>query len=149
MRIAVQGVAWQADLIDQIGGAGSTLAAVANTLNQQGLGDDGRHRHARIQRSERVLENDLDGALRRPCRGFVKQLPAKAHRAGGRPLQPGDDVPNLLLPLPLSPTSARVSPGSMCRLTPSTAVRVRRPAGNRTRIASSATTGSDDIIGVP
>ena len=80
------------DLFDQIGRPSRALGAIADALDQQRFGDDGGHRHARIERAERVLEDDLDCPLCRPRRGLVKSLPAKQHRAHGRTLQSRDDI---------------------------------------------------------
>ena len=49
----------QADLREDLGGAGIGLGTAGNAVDQQGLADDGARRHARVERAERVLEDHL------------------------------------------------------------------------------------------
>jgi hypothetical protein len=81
----------------------------------------------------------------------------RAARSSGRPwnrtlpalgiCKPATTLPSVLLPLPLSPTSASVSPGIIARLTSSTACNCRfapnqpPPTGKRTLMRSSETSG--------
>src|SRR5580704_14286165 len=62
MRVAVERIRRQADLLDERGGPRAALVFRADPLDAQRLGDDVGNGHARIERREGILEDDLDGA---------------------------------------------------------------------------------------
>ena len=100
-------------------------------------------RHARIERRERVLEDDLHACAAAPRSlprsSASRSSPSKRTRAGGRLDQAQTSRPTVDLPQPDSPTSARVSPGSTAEAT-----RRRPPARSPSGAAEerSAATGS-------
>ena len=102
MRVAVQRVLRQADLLDELGGALAPLALRADPLDAQRLGDDVGDRHARIERRERILEDDLDGApgerLCRRSRRSACRASAPRRRSGVR--KPATTWPSVVLPEP-------------------------------------------------
>ena len=107
VRVAVQRVARQPDLLDQFAGPRPPLGAAADALDAQRLGDDVGDRHARVERAERVLEHDLDRAPRfLPRRGGPCGWPRKRSVPAVGSCSPATTLPSVVLPLPLSPTSA-------------------------------------------
>ena len=62
MRITLQGAGRQAHQLEQLQHARSAAARITDRMDDQRLGDDVAHPHARVQRPVRVLEHDLHGA---------------------------------------------------------------------------------------
>ena len=94
------------------------------------------HRHARVERRVRILEDDLDlaAAARAARRAFIVEhlVAAEPHRARRRVEQPQHQRPVVVLPQPDSPTSPSVCPGRTEKLTPDTALHRRRSRAGRT-----------------
>ena len=67
VRVALQRVAPQADLVDQRARAAArrALRSMLGAQREQAFLEDVEHAHARVQRRERVLEDDLHRAPRR------------------------------------------------------------------------------------
>ena len=59
MRIAVQEARIEADPAQQFGDQFPPVSGVADAVNFQRLADDIEHRHARVERTERVLKDEL------------------------------------------------------------------------------------------
>ena len=66
MRVAARVLAAQADQLEGVLDALVAGVAVRHALRQQALADDVRDRHPRVERPERVLEDDLHPAAQRP-----------------------------------------------------------------------------------
>ena len=92
MRIAVQRVLRQAHVVYQRRGALPAFRLRADAIDGQRLGDDGRDRHARIERAERILEHDLDRVLRDATGRTVERVSAKPHLPLRRLAQSGYDM---------------------------------------------------------
>ena len=93
-------------------------------MDQQRLHDRVLDRHAGIERPERVLKDDLHAAPRRPQRpgprlGDLRPSNMTCPAVAGTSRI--SSRPSVDFPQPDSPTSPRVSPGSIVRSTPSTA----------------------------
>jgi hypothetical protein len=75
VRVAVQGVLGQANAAEELRGAGEAIVRREFWfVNRQRLGDDFADTRARIQGSERVLENHLHLAALR-AQGFAREMP--------------------------------------------------------------------------
>ena len=72
MRIVVHLIRPQPDLFEQLGDPLALLAAGGDAVDAERLADDIAGRHARIERSERVLEDDLHRAPDRPQLGLAE-----------------------------------------------------------------------------
>ena len=59
MRIVVDVLGAQADALEDVRDAGAALLRLADAVHAQRFADDVARRHARIERRERVLEDDL------------------------------------------------------------------------------------------
>ena len=62
----------QADLLEQLGDALTSFAACRQMMDEKRLTHDVARGHARVERSEWVLENDLHGTPMRTQFGFRK-----------------------------------------------------------------------------
>ena len=80
MRITVDGGGRQPDQGQQLGDAGAQRVALEDVLHQQRLADDLPHGHARVQRSERVLEHRADVSPRRPQLAVVQRRKVESCR---------------------------------------------------------------------
>ena len=127
VRIAAHVVGLQADRLEQFDHAigERTASSRRELVDGQRLADDRADRHARIERGERVLEDDLHVAAERAER---------SRRRAAVTLRPSNQIspavgsisrrmqrPVVDLPEPDSPTSPSVSPLAMSKLTLSTA----------------------------
>ena len=95
-------------------------------MRPERLADDVADGHARIQRRERVLEDDLQIALQRRAASAARERRdvAAEHgdRSGASPARASRSRARAsTCPLPDSPTTPSVSPGASVRSTPSTA----------------------------
>jgi hypothetical protein len=112
VREAVAVLGAEADGPQQLGDALLALRAV-DVVDPQGLGDDLAHRHARVQRRVRILEDDLDltphRAHRRRFR-FVMSWPSKTIEPDVGSSSLMIVRPSVVLPQPDSPTTPSVSP---------------------------------------
>ena len=96
MRIAVEHAGQaragaEADLVEHLHDQRIALgAAELGAMQRQAFGDDAADRHARAERAERILEDDLDAAPHGAQHRAVGAVDARAverHRAGGDRLQ--------------------------------------------------------------
>ncbi len=144
VRIGVEpalGVA-QADQVQQFEGASARRRGRHVLVDQERLGDLLFQRVQRVERGHRLLEDHRDAVaahLAQPRRGGADQSPRRQSgccfrgcgRRRGRGGAAGPTAPSPILPEPLSPTSARVSPRSRVketRFTASTGGAPRQPA---------------------
>ena len=104
MRIAVTVLRQEPHAVQELAHAGSSPRGVwHDAVNGQWLRDDLPHRHARIQRAVRVLENHLDLAADRAQLRLVEGREVTAledDAAVGRPLELEDAAPRRRLPAP-------------------------------------------------
>ena len=87
VRVAALVPGREADLLEQLAHPRLLLGALGEVMDLQGLADDLADRHARIQRSVGILEDDLHLAAEPPELGLVEVehvLAVEAHRASGR-----------------------------------------------------------------
>ena len=128
VRIAARVLGREADQPQNLGNA-LALATFAQAVQRQRLVQRLADGHPRIQRGERVLEDDLQGATlalapriraRSGPRRRTRRVPRSA-RAAASTSRPVVDLPQ-----PDSPTRASVSPTASEKLTPSTALHLRR-----------------------
>ena len=118
------------------------LLARSALVDPQELPDDLAHRHAWVQRRERVLEDHLDvgpeGRSARPFRRSTRTAwpPPTRNRISPRVGRGARSTRRavVVFPQPLSPTRPSVSPFATSKLTPSTAATV--PTRRRARPAS-------------
>ena len=122
--IAVGVVGLEPDQLEDVGHLGVDLGPAALAVDGQRLGDGLAHGHARIERGERVLEDDLDVAphaphLRAAQCGQLDAVELDRPDVGltsWRMARPVVDFPQ-----PDSPTRPSVSPSEMVKETPDTA----------------------------
>lgn len=86
--IAVQGIGGETDLLRKRVCSLPTLGPRATSLNAEWFCDNRCHDHARIKRTERILENDLH----RAARGSVWSLIGETNRARVGSPQTSDDM---------------------------------------------------------
>ena len=108
----------------------SSSRAARDAGDEQRLADDLLHRHARIERGERILEDQPHSrwhALKLALSSVATSTLLAV--AVGRVTVPAvgstiaqDQRPSVVLPEPLSPTMPRFSPGMRSKLTSSTAL---------------------------
>ena len=115
----------QADFVEQLPHARVGRGALGDLVDRQSFAHDRADGHARIERRERILEDDLDLAAQLPHRARVERDEVHAvelhacRRSGSmrrRIIRPVVDLPQ-----PDSPTRPSVSPGITSNDTPSTA----------------------------
>ena len=81
VRIALHGDRIEADEFEQSADLSSSAAPRACPLTYERIADDLLHRHARIERGERILEHQAHVAVEAPCssrlpeRGDIDRLP--------------------------------------------------------------------------
>ena len=130
VREAVHVGGRQLHQVEQLAHPPPALLERAHAVDQQRLGDDVGDRHARVERRERVLEDHLHLAPQRPQLGLrqgARRRPGCPTRSGSgwRPRSASSarrmQREVVVLPQPLSPTSERVSPRRIVKLTSSTA----------------------------
>src|SRR5512134_2250332 len=80
-------MAVKADAAHQLAHHLATIAGIADLVDDQRLRDDVEHRHARVQRAERVLEDVLDAA---PVRN--QRVPVEAQQVDKRVAVVKDDA---------------------------------------------------------
>src|SRR5271165_5969461 len=106
----------------------TSRANIADPVDHERLLDDVIDRHPRVQRSERVLEDELHLPLNRFKSSLSRESTSMSRPRSLKWIDPesGDtalssSLLKVVLPHPLSPTSPRHSPRSILRLIPSTA----------------------------
>ena len=83
------------------------FAAPADAVDVERQPDAGADAAPRVERGQRVLLDELDGAAKRPGRGApAARSPSKRERPGGRRKRPRMMLPSVVLPEPDSPTMA-------------------------------------------
>ena len=115
MRVARRVLGAQSDFLEQLPHARVGGAALGEPVDRESLAHDRADRHARVERRERILEDDLHPPAQLPQVARVERAHVDAVEASREP-----DVgsmsrriarPVVDLPHPDSPTSASVSPG--------------------------------------
>jgi hypothetical protein len=96
VRVAVEVVGVEADLVEQLLDEGASLGAAGDAVHAEGLADDVGHGHARVERAVGVLEDDLHVAPH-AAQGLALELEdglaVEADLAGGGLEQPEDRAP--------------------------------------------------------
>ena len=117
VRIAVDHLGQQPDRLHHLDAPALRRSSALELGHQraQRIGDDLAHRHARIERGQRVLEDDLQvarAACASPRRGScVRSSPSHSTRPSSGVSSCRMQRPSVDLPQPLSPTMPSVSPG--------------------------------------
>ncbi len=113
VRVAPRLLGRQPHRPQQVGDAGLPLAAAHGRVQPDRLADDRLHAHARVERGERVLEDDLQVAADRrssPGARVARSRPSYITAPAVGAISLSSRRPSVDLPEPDSPTSASVSP---------------------------------------
>ncbi len=157
VRSPVQGVAAQADLVEELGHPLVALAARQPVVDLERFAHDVVHAHAGVERGVRILEDDLHGPPGVPQLTTARVV---SGRAPSRTIDPSEGSTrrrisraSVDLPEPLSPTRPRVRPTGTRRSTPSTAFTApvtRRSGPVRTgKVIFNAVTSSSGSASAP
>ena len=121
VRVARRELGREADDLEQLAHALRERRAARQPVHAQALADRLAHRHARVQRRERVLEDDLHAAAHaraaRARESRRRSRPSNAISPASGSIRRSASRASVDLPQPDSPTRPSVSPASSSRST--------------------------------
>ena len=120
MGVAVERLRAEADAVERLDDPVARARSRGTPCDREPLADDVAHAHARVERADRVLEDDLHLAPRvasaRARESAVRSAPSKTICPSVGSISRMSVRPSVDLPQPDSPTSPSVSPLRICEV---------------------------------